>query len=552
MISPLQFIRLLAIQRVLIRHRLDEIAFAAAPPLRPLRFLFYLLPFFWFRGDANASEGQRIRLALEDLGPVFIKLGQMFSTRRDLLPDEIADELAKLQDAVPPFPGAEARKIVEHALKQPILEAFERFDEEPLASASIAQVHTARTKATREKPAEEVVVKVVRPDIEPRIRHDMKLAKRLAVLAERYFSEARRLHLTRVVNDYERVLLDELNMMREAANLSQLRHNFSSGDVELVLPTLNWELTRDRILVMGRVDGVPAADAETLRQQGVDLKKLSALGVEIFFTQVFRDNFFHADMHPGNVFIEAKNPRHPRYMAVDFGVMGSLTEEDQRYLAENLLAFFNRNYRQVAQLHIDSGWISAEVRIDELEAAFRTVCEPIFERPFRELSFAMFLLRLFRAGRRFGMEVQPQLVLLQKTLLYIEGLGKQLDPDLDLWATAKPFLEKWIKQHRGFQGLKTQIEKHGPELFVQLPEMPGLAFSLMKLIRKGELPPQARNLQTEEIRQAVQENARSTHTAIAGGSLLISGTVLVQFGMLAVGGGMAAAGLVVLLRSWSH
>ena len=543
MIHPRQLIRMVAIQRVLARHRLDEVILTIHL-FRPLRFLLYLSPLYWLRRD-RGPEGERIRRALEDLGPVFVKLGQMFSTRRDLLPDEIADELAKLQDSVPPFSGAKAREIVEEALGERVEDLFAEFDEQPLASASIAQVHAARTRDGRE-----VVVKVVRPDIEKQIRRDVGLAKQMATLAERYWSEGRRLHLRQIVADYEQVILDELDMMREAASLSQVRRNFSAGDQILTVPEPDWSLTRENILVMERVGGIPVGDIGALRSQGVDLKRLSELGVEIFFTQVFRDNFFHADMHPGNILVDAREPANPGYVAVDFGIMGSLTEDDQRYLAENFLAFFNRDYRKVAQLHLDSGWVPETAQLGELEAAFRSVCEPIFERPFSEISFALLLLKLFRTGRRFGMEVQPQLVLLQKTLLYIEGLGKQLYPDLDLWATAKPFLESWIEQRKGFEGLKQKAQQHGPELLEQLPEIPGMVHELLKQARDGRLALEWRSSELEKIRSQLRSNRHTLYSAIAGGSMLISSVLLLNIGYLTTGAVLAVVSAIVLLRSW--
>ncbi len=542
MIRPRQLLRLLAIQRVLARHRLDEIILTIHL-FRPFRFLLYLSPFYWARRD-RGPEGARIRRALEDLGPVFVKLGQMFSTRRDLLPDEIADELSKLQDSVPPFSGAKARQIVEAALGDRIENLFDAFDETPLASASIAQVHTARTRS-----GEEVVVKVVRPDIEQQIRRDVGLAKQMAALAERYWAEGRRLHLKQIVADYERVILDELDMMREAANLSQVGRNFSKGEHVLTVPEPDWELTRENILVMSRVRGVAVGDLQALRDLGVDMKRLAELGVEIFFTQVFRDNFFHADMHPGNIMVDADNPGYPKYVAVDFGIMGSLTEGDQRYLAENFLAFFNRDYRRVAVLHLESGWVPATARVDELEAAFRSVCEPIFERPFSEISFALLLLKLFRTGRHFGMEVQPQLVLLQKTLLYIEGLGKQLYPDLDLWDTAKPFLEQWIRQRKGFEGLKQKIQNETPDLLEQIPEMPRVVIDLLNKAQQGKLSFEWRSEALQQVRDELRTNRQTTFGAIAGGSSLITGALLLSE-FLVTGGVLAAVGVILLLRSW--
>ncbi|MBT4330924.1 MAG: ubiquinone biosynthesis regulatory protein kinase UbiB [Gammaproteobacteria bacterium] len=544
MIRPRQLFRLLVIQRVLARHRVDEIIFTLHL-FRPLRFLLYLSPFYWVRRDCG-TEGERIRRALEDLGPVFVKLGQMFSTRRDLLPDEIADELAKLQDAVPPFSGEQAKQIIEETLGDQIGNLFDSFDETPLASASIAQVHTARTKE-----GAEVVIKVVRPDIERQIRRDVGLAKQMAALAERYWAEGRRLHLKQIVADYEQTILDELDMMREAANLSQVGRNFSKGEHVLTVPEVDWELTRERILVMSQVRGVPVGELQTLRELGVDMKRLAEMGVEIFFTQVFRDNFFHADMHPGNIMVDTDNPAYPKYVAVDFGIVGSLTEGDQRYLAENFLAFFNRDYRRVAMLHLESGWVPVTTRPDELEAAFRSVCEPIFERPFSEISFALLLLKLFRTGRRFGMEVQPQLVLLQKTLLYIEGLGKQLYPDLDLWDTAKPFLENWIRDRKGFDGLKRKVMSETPDLLEQIPEVPRVVIDLLNKAQQGKLSLEWRSTELQQVRDELKSSRHTTYSAVAGGSMLISGALLVgEFAM--TGGAVTVVGALLLLRSWPH
>ncbi|WP_121380212.1 ubiquinone biosynthesis regulatory protein kinase UbiB, partial [Pseudomonas aeruginosa] len=362
------------------------------------------------------------------------------STRRDLLPDDIANELAWLQDKVPPFPPELAVKRIEEQLGAKIEQVFARFEREPLASASVAQVHAARLKS-----GEEVVVKVIRPNLEPVIRSDIAWLFILARLAERVSSEARRLHPVEVVSDYEKTIVDELDLLREAANASQLRRNFE-GSPLLYVPQVYWDWCRPKVLVMERIYGIPVTDLETLRDQRTDFKALAERGVEIFFTQVFRDSFFHADMHPGNIFVSTRAPWSPQYIAVDCGIVGSLTDEDQDYLARNLIAFFKRDYRKVAQLHIDSGWVPAETKVNDFEAAIRTVCEPIFEKPLKDISFGQVLLRLFQTARRFNMEIQPQLVLLQKTLLNIEGLGRQLYPELDLWATAQPFLERWMRE----------------------------------------------------------------------------------------------------------
>lgn len=415
--------RLLRIQRVVIRYRLDDLILEL--PMLPwwLRLLGATLPWRWLpRRKLELTRGARLRLALQDLGPIFIKFGQILSTRRDLLPDDIANELAWLQDKVPPFPPELAVKRIEEQLGAKIEQVFARFEREPLASASVAQVHAARLKS-----GEEVVVKVIRPNLEPVIRSDIAWLFILARLAERVSSEARRLHPVEVVSDYEKTIVDELDLLREAANASQLRRNFE-GSPLLYVPQVYWDWCRPKVLVMERIYGIPVTDLETLRDQRTDFKALAERGVEIFFTQVFRDSFFHADMHPGNIFVSTRAPWSPQYIAVDCGIVGSLTDEDQDYLARNLIAFFKRDYRKVAQLHIDSGWVPAETKVNDFEAAIRTVCEPIFEKPLKDISFGQVLLRLFQTARRFNMEIQPQLVLLQKTLLNIEGLGRQALP----------------------------------------------------------------------------------------------------------------------------
>ncbi|MFP6850578.1 MAG: ubiquinone biosynthesis regulatory protein kinase UbiB [Pseudomonas sp.] len=432
--------RLLRIQRVVIRYQLDDLLFNLPLPIW-LRALRFVLPWRWLpRRTLDLSRGARLRLALEELGPIFIKFGQLLSTRRDLLPPDIADELAKLQDQVPPFDPAKALALIESQLGAKVGEVFARFDTQPLASASVAQVHAAQLKS-----GEEVVVKVIRPGLKPVIEQDIAWLFLLAKIAEKSSADARRLRPVEVVSDYEKTIYDELDLLREAANSSQLRRNFE-GSPLLYVPQVYWDLCRPKVLVMERIYGIQVTDLETLADQRTDMKLLAERGVEIFFTQVFRDSFFHADMHPGNIFVSTRTPWNPQYIAIDCGIIGSLTAEDQDYLARNLLAFFKRDYRRVAQLHIDSGWVPAETKINDFEAAIRTVCEPIFEKPLKDISFGQVLLRLFQTARRFNMEVQPQLVLLQKTLLNIEGLGRQLYPDLDLWSTAQPFLERWMRE----------------------------------------------------------------------------------------------------------
>jgi ubiquinone biosynthesis protein len=518
LLTPAQVWRLVTINLVLIRHGLDEVVFAIHL-FRPLRFLLYLLPWNWFRGR-RAARGERIRRALEDLGPIFIKFGQMLSTRRDLLPDDIAAELSRLQDRVPPFPSDEARAIVERSLEQPIEAVFSRFDDRPLASASIAQVHSARLHDGRE-----VVVKVVRPQIRRVIRRDLELMYILAGLAERYWSEGARLRPVEVVQEYEKTIMDELDLVREAANAAQLRRNFADSRL-LYIPEVDWDHTRREVMVMERIDGIPVSDMAMLRSHGVDLKLLAERGVEIFFTQVFRHNFFHADMHPGNIFVSRVHPQDPSYLAVDFGIVGTLLPSDQRYLAENFYAFFNRDYRRVAELHVESGWVPADTRVDEFESAIRSVCEPIFQRPLKDISFGHLLLRLFQTARRFNMQVQPQLVLLQKTLLNIEGLGRDLYPDLDLWTTAKPFIERWMDEQVGVRAMIRGMRRHLPLILEQLPEMPGLLHDALTARSRMEVHQASRRDRIEALRREVRVANRRTVLALVGGSLLLSAVLL--------------------------
>lgn len=462
--------RLLRIQRVVIRYRLDDLIFALPLPWF-LRITRFAMPWRWFpRKRLELTRGARLRLALQDLGPIFIKFGQILSTRRDLLPEDIADELMLLQDRVPPFDSQQAMALIEEQLGQKITSVFSRFDVEPLASASVAQVHSARLKN-----GDEVVVKVVRPGLKPIIGQDLAWLFILAGWAERLSADARLLHPVDVVSDYEKTIYDELDLLREAANSSQLKRNFENSSL-LYVPQVYWDWCRPKVLVMERIYGVQVTDLATLADQRTDMKLLAERGVEIFFTQVFRDSFFHADMHPGNIFVSTVSPWDPKYIAIDCGIVGSLTPEDQDYLARNLFAFFKRDYRRVAQLHIDSGWVPAETKLNEFEAAIRTVCEPIFEKPLKDISFGQVLMRLFQTARRFNMEVQPQLVLLQKTLLNIEGLGRQLYPDLDLWSTAQPFLERWMRERVSpkslFHSAQAQLE--------QIPHLIGMTRDLLE------------------------------------------------------------------------
>ena len=522
MIGPRQILRLVYINVVLVRHGLDEIVLETHL-LRPVRFLLYLLPWNWVRGT-QPPRAIRLRRTLEDLGPIFIKFGQILSTRRDLLPEDIADEFASLQDRVPPFPGDTAAVIVRDALGRPVEEIFSEFAREPLASASIAQVHAARLKDGRE-----VVVKVVRPGIEKVIRRDLSLLHLVANLAHRYWPDAQQLHPREVVAEYEKTILDELDLLREAASASQLRRNFEGSDL-LYVPEVHWEYTRRQVMVMERISGIPISNVDALRDAGIDLPALAERGVEIFFTQLVRHNFFHADMHPGNIFVDREHPERPRYIAVDFGIMGSLSEQDKRYLAENFLAFFNRDYRRVAELHVESKWVPPDTRIDEFEAAIRSVCEPIFDRPLKEISFGRVLVRLFQTARRFHMEVQPQLVLLQKTLLNIEGVGRQLCPDLDLWETAKPFLDRWMREQLGARALLREIKRQAPKWGETLPALPGLAYETLKLARSGEIEVGIRSEAIDRLRAEIRRANQRTVLAVIGAALLLGASVILGLG----------------------
>ncbi len=509
--------RILHINVVLFRHGLEEVLLAV-PFFRPIRFILYLMPWHWFR-KLETSHGARIRRALEDLGPIFVKFGQALSTRRDLLSEDIADELAKLQDQVPPFDGAIAQEIIEKALKKPVSEAFSEFSVEPLASASIAQVHCATLH-----DGKDVVVKVLRPGVEKQVRKDLELMHALASIAHRYWEDGRRLRPKDVVDEYEHVIMDELDLMREAANASQLRKNFENSN-DLYVPEVYFELCHRNIMVMERIRGIPVNDMKALREHGVNLQKLSDRGSHIFFTQVFSHNFFHADMHPGNIFVSYENPEDPKYIGVDFGIMGTLALEDQRYLAENLLAFLNADYRRVAELHLESGWVPPDTRVDQFESAIRTVCEPIFQRPLSEISFGSLLLRLFQTARRFNMEVQPQLVLLQKTLLNIEGLGRTLDPDLDLWKTAKPFLDRWMSEQVGPRALISGLRKQLPRLAERLPEMPDLLYSGLKTFEQGQTKLEMHSQELVEIRREIKKSNRNLLFVLAIGFVAVIATI---------------------------
>ncbi len=519
--SIAHFFHLLFISRILLRYGFDDLLINTHL-FRPLRLLRVFTPSFWFRQRTHRPRGERIRKALEDLGPIFVKFGQILSTRRDLLPDDLADELAKLQDQVPPFSGDKAVKIIEESFKRPIEQIFAEFNRTPLASASIAQVHTATLLDGRE-----MVVKVVRPDIEKVIRRDLELLYLIADKVEKYWSEGKRLRPHEVVAEFDKNIIDELDLLREAANASELRRNFKDSPL-LYIPEVDWDHCRKKVMVMERIHGMPVTNMDDLKAMDVDFKALAEMGVEIFFTQVFRDNFFHADMHPGNIFVSNSG----QYIAIDFGIMGSLNTDDQRYLAENFLAFFNRDYYRVAELHVQSGWVPADTRVDDFESAIRSVCEPIFEKPLHEISFGQLLLRLFQTARRFNMEVQPQLVLLQKTLLNIEGLGRQLYPQLDLWDTAKPFLENWMKEQLGFRSFAKQVKHNAPLWMEQLPEFPSHVFDVVQQARKGQLRINYQSDTLNRIEHKIAQQTKSSTQAIISSALLISGAILYSQNML--------------------
>ena len=538
--------RLLRITQILVKHDLDEFV-TAIHLFRPYRLLLRLAPWRLFvRRDL--ARGVRLREALEELGPIAVKFGQMLSTRPDLLPEDIAEELARLQDRVPPFPGDEAVRLIEQALGDKLDAYFSEFDREPVASASVAQVHIGRLR-----DGTEVAVKVLRPGIGPLIERDLELLYLLARLAVRYVPDTRRLRPIEVVDEFNKTIHDELDFRVESANASRLRANFEGSDL-LYVPRVFWDLTRRTVMVLERIHGIPVGNVEALKAAGIDMRKLAHNGVEIFFTQAFRDGFFHADMHPGNIFVSPEG----QYRAVDFGIMGTLGEKDKRYLAENFLAFFNRDYHAVADAHLRAGWVPPGTRVEEFEAAIRTVCEPVFARPIKDISFGRFLLHLFQTARRFNMEIQPQLVLLQKTLFNIEGLGRRLYPDLDLWETAKPYLERWMREHMGPQAFLRTLRKELPKWWATLPEIPALIHeNLRRAGRDESAKSQAREF--ELLRRQLRQNHRRMYFAIAGSGLLIAGAVMLGAGVTIYGawlGGrilswvLMVFGAFILLGSW--
>ena len=482
-----KFFRLLHIYRIAARYRLGSLL-AVLPNTGLLRLLLKL-PAGFHPDIAKLDDGTRLRLALEALGPIFIKFGQLLSTRRDMVPTAIADELALLQDQVAPFDGEQAKAIIEQALGYPVTTRFADFSTTPLASASVAQVHTARLLSS-----EEVVIKVIRPGIDAVIRDDVALLHAIANILENRVQGAKRLRLREVVRDYEHVIFDELNLLNEAANTSQLKRNFE-GSKQLYVPKVYWDYCRSNVLVMERIYGIPVSRTDELLAAGINIKKLAETGVQIFFTQVFNHSFFHADMHPGNVYVSREHKEEPQYIALDCAIIGSLSKEDQQYLARNLLAIFKQDYRRVAELHVECGWVPPDTPIHAFEAMMRAVCEPIFQKPLRDISFGQLLLQLFRTAGRFNMEIQPSLVLLQKTLLNIEGLGKQLYPDLDLWQTALPFLENWQKQRLSPLNNLKKIREKLPEWIEQVPELPDLLIESLQ--DAGQTRRQVRQLQQE-------------------------------------------------------
>lgn len=541
--TPGEIRRLYFIVRTFLSYGLDELIpkMRITLPLRVWRRCLFWMP----NRHRDKPLGERLRLALQELGPVWIKFGQMLSTRRDLFPPIIADQLAMLQDRVAPFDGALAKKQIELAMGGiPVESWFDDFDIKPLASASIAQVHTARLKES----GKEVVIKVIRPDILPVIKADMKLIYRLARWVPRLLPDGRRLRPLEVVREYEKTLIDELNLLREAANAIQLRRNFENSPM-LYVPEVYSDYCSESMMVMERIYGVPVSDTVALEAQGTNMKLLAERGVQVFFTQVFRDSFFHADMHPGNIFVSYDHPEDPQYIGIDCGIVGSLNKEDKRYLAENFIAFFNRDYRKVAELHVDSGWVPADTNVEEFEFAIRTVCEPIFEKPLAEISFGHVLLNLFNTARRFNMEVQPQLVLLQKTLLYVEGVGRQLYPQLDLWKTAKPFLESWIKDQVGIPALVRAFKEKAPFWVEKMPELPELVYNSLRQGKQLQLSVDKiqRDLQLHHVRQG-----QSRYLFGIGATLILSGTLLLinkpEWDFMPAW--LMAGGIVVWLIGW--
>jgi len=513
-----QFGRMLKISAILSRYQLDE--FLEVTHLyRPMRLLRFVTP--WSSRDlSDKPRGERLRLALNEMGPIYVKFGQIISTRRDLVAADIADELALLQDQVPPFPASEAQAIVEKALGKPVSELFKSFDLEPLASASIAQVHTAVLPDDRK-----VVVKVVRPGIRNLIRRDIDLLMSVAQLAEKYWQSGSRIRPTEFVREFETFIFDELDMTREASNASALRANFE-GSTDLYIPEIYWPYCKEQVLVMERVFGIPISDIQGLREAGVNLERLAKMGIRVFYTQVFRDNLFHADMHPGNILVDVSDPENASYIALDFGIVASLTPLDLYYISENFQALFNRDYYRVAQLHIDAGWVPHDTRVDELEASVRAVGEPSFSRPLNEISFGNLMLKLFQVAYRFKLDIQPQLIMLQKTLLNIEGLGRELYPELDVLATSKPELERIVREKHGIDQAAKDLRERLPGWLSQAPDMPGLLHDYLKLATEGKLISRVDPRDLDRFREEERQSSRHLVRTISGSALFFSGAIL--------------------------
>jgi ubiquinone biosynthesis protein len=502
---------------------------------------------FWLGNKhKDKTQAQCIRLALQQLGPVWIKFGQMLSTRRDLLPIDIADELALLQDQVQPFDGELAQKLIEQALKiDEIHQLFDDFETKPLASASVAQVHTGHLKLADGTLAD-VVIKVIRPGIEKQINADLELMALLGGFVAKFIPDGKRLRPQEVINEYRKTIIDELDLLREAGNAIQLKRNFEGSD-SLYIPKVYSDHCRKNILVMERIYGIPVADIAALQAQNTNMKLLAERGVEVFFTQVFRDSFFHADMHPGNVFVSYETPQNPKYIGIDCGIVGTLNRDDKRYLADNFIAFFNRDYQKVAQLHVDSGWVPAETNVEEFEFAIRTVCDPIFEKPLAEISFGHVLVNLFNTARRFNMEVQPQLTLLQKTLLYIEGLGRQLYPQLDLWQTAKPFLEDWVKQQVGVKTVASNIKANLPFWGEKLPEIPDLVYDYLQA---GKTHHRMAQQSAKQLAQSQQNGFMGLALFICGATTIVCASLLYVHHHIVAASAIGAGGLISWLLGW--
>lgn len=537
--TPGELKRLYFIVRVFLSYGLDELIpkIKLTLPLRIGR-----LSFFWIRNKHKDKDlGERLRLALQELGPVWIKFGQMLSTRRDLFPPAIADQLSLLQDKVASFDGKLARGYIEESLGGPLEQWFDNFDEQALASASIAQVHTATLKEN----GKDIVIKVIRPDILPIIKADIKLMYRIANWVP-LLPDGRRLRPKEVVREYEKTLIDELNLLRESANAIQLRRNFENSAM-LYIPEVYPDYCRENVMVMERIYGIPVSDIAALKAQGTNMKLLAERGVKVFFTQVFRDSFFHADMHPGNIFVSYEHPEDPLYIGIDCGIVGSLNKEDKRYLAENFIAFFNRDYRKVAELHVDSGWVPQDTNVEDFEFAIRTVCEPIFEKPLAEISFGHVLLNLFNTARRFNMEVQPQLVLLQKTLLYVEGLGRQLYPQLDLWKTAKPFLEDWVHSQVGLPAITQALKEKAPYWAEKMPELPDLIYGALKQHKylQSNIEQLAQQLKDQRSKQR-----KSQYLLGIGATFILCGSLFFISDLTRLSAVFMAAGALSWLFGW--